>query len=146
VEIMRKLFLHEFVFFADGCHASKTHINKNFKWLKIFHLIYTCIIGVLDVQNPCAKNMNPWNNKFCASSEQTNEVCKFVMLIERWNLNLESLPNWLVFLDNKIRISWVNWANKHQHHKLPIPQFGNGNHVKIMFSWVCMFFTQMSCV
>jgi len=57
---------------------------------------YSCIIGVLDIWHPCAKNMNPWNNRFCASFEQTNEVGKFVMLIEGRNLNLESPPNWLV--------------------------------------------------
>jgi hypothetical protein len=31
-------------------------------------------------------------------------------------------------------------------HKLPISWFGNGNRAKIIFSWVCMFKTQMSCV
>jgi hypothetical protein len=50
-----------------------------FKWLKIFHPTYTCIIHVLNAQRPCAKNMTPWNYEFCVNFKRTYEVSKFLM-------------------------------------------------------------------
>jgi len=93
VEIMWKLFYHEFVFFVDKCCATKIcmmHVRWNiFKWVKIFHPTYMCIIHVLNTQHLCAKNMNPWNNKFHVNFEWTNEAGRFVMY--RWNLLLWNL-------------------------------------------------------
>jgi hypothetical protein len=65
-------FLHMDVMFIK-------HVWCMYKWLKIFCLTYTCTTCVLDVQYPCAKTTNPWNNRFHANFKWTDEANKFVM-------------------------------------------------------------------
>jgi hypothetical protein len=83
---MNSCFLHMDV----GCLK---HIWCTYKcgW-KYFNYTYMCIIFVLDAWHLCAKNMNPWNNKFHANFEWTHEANKFVTLYGNPSLSLFVRP------------------------------------------------------
>lgn len=69
--------------------------------LKIFHLIYTCIIYVLIAQHLCVKIMNPWNNKFYAN------LNKLMKLISLWCMQLiDNTSLALPFLVLSMRLMW----------------------------------------
>jgi hypothetical protein len=100
MEIVWKLFFHEFLFFAHGCWCLK-HVWCMYKcgW-KYFNHTYMCIICVLDAWYLCAKNTNPWNNKFHANFEWTYETNKFVTLYGKSSLSLFVRPMivWIMHL------------------------------------------------
>ncbi len=99
MEIMWKLFFHEFMFFAHGCWCLK-HVWCMYKcgW-KYFNHTYMCIICVLDAWHLCAKNTNPWNNKFDANFEWTYET-NIVTLYGKPSLSLSVRPMivWIMHL------------------------------------------------
>jgi hypothetical protein len=79
MEIIWKNLFYKFMILHMDIMSIK-HVWCMYKWLKIFHLTYTCTTCVLNAQYPCAKTMNPWNNTFHANFKWTNEVSKFAMV------------------------------------------------------------------